>query len=104
VERRSSLRHSCKLPAAVTLESDQAFTQAVVLDLSRGGAAVAAHQQLPPGSILTLHIRSLRPGGGGYLHWAKVVYQGPLLAEGWLHGVAFIVPLTSEQLDYLVGT
>jgi hypothetical protein len=102
MERRSSLRYACRLAVAVTLETDSTRVDGVIVNLSCGGAAVLLPCEFALGTELSIHIQGRKKSQGGYIRSASVIHGASATQDGWLHGGVFLMPLSVDQVRYLL--
>src|SRR5947209_17899419 len=103
-DRRDGRRSACRLEGQCRpVENPQvaAAWPATVLDISSGGFQLLLSRRFEPGTLLVVDVRD-PTGQATRMLVARVVRVSALTRGRWIHGCAFSVPLSPEDLDSLL--
>jgi hypothetical protein len=102
-DRREGRRSACRLEGQCRpVQNPQlaAAWPATMLDISCGGFQLLLSRRFEPGTLLVVDVRDR--AGQARMLVARVVRVALLTRGRWVHGCAFSVPLTAEDLDSLL--
>ena len=103
-DRRDGRRSACRLEGQCRpVENPQvaAAWPATVLDISCGGFQLLLSRRFEPGTLLVVDVHD--PAGHATRMLVARVARVTTLTRGrWIHGCAFSVPLTAEDLESLL--
>ncbi len=103
-DRRDGRRSACRLEGQCRpVENPQvaAAWPATVLDISCGGFQLLLSRRFEPGTLLVVDVHD--PAGQATRMLVARVARVTTLTRGrWIHGCAFSVPLTPEDLESLL--
>ncbi len=104
-DKRRSVRYSCILEVScLTTEAVEytASLPAVVVNISTGGICLLLTQTFPLGTILTIGLEATTQGFLPPLQ-VRVVHAHQRANGDWVLGVAFLVPLSEEELEAILA-
>jgi hypothetical protein len=105
-DRRDGRRSACRLEGQCRpVQNPQlaAAWPATLLDISCGGFQLLLSRRFEPGTLLVVDVHD-PAGQATRMLVARVVRVSMLTRGRWIHGCAFSVPLTPEDLDSLLKT
>jgi hypothetical protein len=103
-EMRAYQRYSCILEATCQPTDHVEYLpggKAQVQDISRGGVRLSLPRAFDPGTLLTIGIASTAEGFLPPLQ-VRVVHSSAATEGRWVHGCAFLRPLSEEELQGLL--
>jgi hypothetical protein len=105
-DRRDAKRSACRLEGQcrpVVNPQVAAAWPATILDISCGGFQLLLSRRFEPGTLLVVDVHDTA-GQATRMLVARVARVTSLTRGRWIHGCAFSVPLTAEDLESLLKT
>ncbi|HZT81372.1 MAG TPA: PilZ domain-containing protein [Gemmataceae bacterium] len=103
-ERRLAVRYPCGLDTVCNIIDlpGAEVLPAWVRDLSATGVGLVTTRMFAPGAVVGIELDNPERGLRRRIP-ARVVYNIECPGDFWLHGCAFVNPLTPEEMAALVG-
>ena len=103
-DRRDGRRSACRLEGQCRPVANQQVAApwpATILDISCGGFQLLLSRRFEPGTLLVVDVHD-PAGQATRMLVARVARVTSLTRGRWIHGCAFSVPLTTEDLESLL--
>jgi hypothetical protein len=104
-DRRDGRRSACRLEGQCRPVENPQFAAAwpaTVLDISCGGFQLLVSRRFEPGTLLVVDVHD-PTGQATRMLVARVVRVSSLTRGRWIHGCAFSMPLTAEDVGSLLN-